>query len=59
MPIFPRIDPEGGIVIVTIGNFTTNLVNYNLASDYSQITFSPTSFTEVGIHSLPIILEDA
>ena len=56
--IFPYYDPEGGSVVVSINDPAAVPVTFLLASDSSKVTFSPTSNTEVGTHTVSVILKD-
>ena len=56
--IFPNYDPEGTPVIVVVTDAAAVPVNYVIAGDYKQVTFSPIAFNEVGSHLITIALED-
>lgn len=56
------VDPEGSAVTVTItepspGALTS--VSFTLAADNSKFTLAPTSFGQVGVHTLAIMLSDS
>jgi hypothetical protein len=56
VPIFPNYDPEGTLVTVLVIDSYSTSVNFIIAGDYSKVTFSPIAFSEVGTHSVAIIL---
>jgi hypothetical protein len=56
--VFPYYDPENGTVTVEGLENSTNPVNISVSSNYQQVTIFTTSFSQLGWHTLKIILRD-
>lgn len=54
----PSYDPEGSAVTLIITDLTTSLTKLQYTFANSHISFSPTAFGEVGIHTVEIKLSD-
>jgi hypothetical protein len=52
------VDPDGSSVCVKTSETSVNPVTNSVSSDYSKVTFAPTSFAEIGAHNVSIILYD-
>jgi hypothetical protein len=51
-------DPDGSACHVEINDAYSVKVIFSLASDFSSVTFSPTSFNEVGVHMITLDIVD-
>jgi hypothetical protein len=54
----PFNDPDGSAVTAVFTDSNANPVPFTMAPDFSSVTLSPTSFSEVGKHAVSIDLVD-
>jgi len=53
-------DPDGSIVTASVEDMSeaATTISFTLEPDFSKVTLHPTAFSELGLHTMYIVLKD-